>query len=142
MYNRTILVVDDEMDILEMIQSIFIRAGFTNILTAVSGREALKIWSDAQPDMVILDIMMPEIDGLSVLKKIRETSKVPVLLLTARGEVEDRVAGFENGADDYLTKPFYPKEFPVPYMQFQILLLPGQARSSDLLFLPLHSIFR
>ena len=98
------------MDILEMIQSIFIRAGFTNILTAVSGREALKIWSDAQPDMVILDIMMPEIDGLSVLKKIRETSKVPVLLLTARGEVEDRVAGFENGADDYLTKPFYPKE--------------------------------
>lgn len=110
MYNRTILVVDDEMDILEMIQSIFIRAGFTNILTAVSGREALKIWSDAQPDMVILDIMMPEIDGLSVLKKIRETSKVPVLLLTARGEVEDRVAGFENGADDYLTKPFYPKE--------------------------------
>lgn len=60
--------------------------------------------------MVILDIMMPEIDGLSVLKKIRETSKVPVLLLTARGEVEDRVAGFENGADDYLTKPFYPKE--------------------------------
>lgn len=89
MYNRTILVVDDEMDILEMIQSIFIRAGFTNILTAVSGREALKIWSDAQPDMVILDIMMPEIDGLSVLKKIRETSKVPVLLLTARGEVED-----------------------------------------------------
>lgn len=110
MYNRTILVVDDEMDILEMIQSIFIRAGFTNILTAGSGREALKIWSDAQPDMVILDIMMPEIDGLSVLKKIRETSKVPVLLLTARGEVEDRVAGFENGADDYLTKPFYPKE--------------------------------
>lgn len=70
MYNRTILVVDDEMDILEMIQSIFIRAGFTNILTAVSGREALKIWSDAQPDMVILDIMMPEIDGLSVLKKL------------------------------------------------------------------------
>lgn len=81
MYNRTILVVDDEMDILEMIQSIFIRAGFTNILTAVSGREALKIWSDAQPDMVILDIMMPEIDGLSVLKKIRETSKVNVTKL-------------------------------------------------------------
>ena len=119
MKHRTILVVDDEIDLLEMIQSIFERAGFTNILTAASGREALKIWKDQQPDMIVLDIMMPKMDGLSVLKEIRETSNIPVLLLTARGEAEDRVTGFENGADDYLVKPFYPKEL---LLRVQVIL--------------------
>ena len=119
MKHRTILVVDDEIDLLEMIQSIFERAGFTNILTTASGREALKIWKDRQPDMIILDIMMPGMDGLSVLKEIRETSNIPVLLLTARGEAEDRVTGFENGADDYLVKPFHPKEL---LLRVQVIL--------------------
>lgn len=119
MKHRTILVVDDEIDLLEMIQSIFERAGFTNILTASSGREALKIWKDQQPDMIVLDIMMPRMDGLSVLKEIRETSNIPVLLLTARGEAEDRVTGFENGADDYLVKPFHPKEL---LLRVQVIL--------------------
>ena len=93
MNDKVILVVDDEIDLLEMIQSIFERAGFFNILTASSGTEALKIWKERQPDMIILDIMMPGIDGLSVLREVRETSNIPVLLLTARGEAEDRVAG-------------------------------------------------
>ena len=106
MNDKVILVVDDEIDLLEMIQSIFERAGFFNILTASSGTEALKIWKERQPDMIILDIMMPGIDGLSVLREVRETSNIPVLLLTARGEAEDRVAGLEVGADDYLVKPF------------------------------------
>ena len=110
MNDKVILVVDDEIDLLEMIQSIFERAGFFNILTASSGTEALKIWKERQPDMIILDIMMPGIDGLSVLREVRETSNIPVLLLTARGEAEDRVAGLEVGADDYLVKPFHPKE--------------------------------
>lgn len=110
MNDKTILVVDDEIDLLEMVESIFERAGFTNILTAVSGEKAIKIWKDRQPDLIILDIMMPGMDGLSVLKEIRETSNIPVLLLTARGEAEDRVTGFESGADDYLVKPFHPKE--------------------------------
>ena len=92
MNDKVILVVDDEIDLLEMIQSIFERAGFFNILTASSGTEALKIWKERQPDMIILDIMMPGIDGLSVLREVRETSNIPVLLLTARGEAEDRVA--------------------------------------------------
>ena len=91
----------------------------SNILTASSGREALKIWKERQPDMIILDIMMPGIDGLSVLREVRETSNIPVLLLTARGEAEDRVAGLEVGADDYLVKPFHPKEL---LLRVQVIL--------------------
>lgn len=119
MNDKTILVVDDEVDLLKMVQSIFDRAGFTNILTATSGKEAIKVWKDRQPDLIILDIMMPGMDGLSVLKEIRETSNIPVLLLTARGEAEDRVTGFENGADDYLIKPFHPKEL---LLRVQVIL--------------------
>ena len=119
MNDKTILVVDDEVDLLEMVQSIFDRAGFTNIWTAASGKEAIKVWKDRQPDLIILDIMMPGMDGLSVLKEIRATSNIPVLLLTARGEAEDRVTGFESGADDYLIKPFHPKEL---LLRVQVIL--------------------
>lgn len=110
MNDRIILVVDDEAELLEMVKSIFERAGFTQILTAVSGKTALEICKEKQPDMVILDVMMPGMDGFTTLRELRKTSKVPVLMLTARGEAEDKFAGFENGADDYLLKPFLPKE--------------------------------
>lgn len=110
MIDRTILIADDESELLEMLQSIFLRAGYTHILTASSGMAALKIWKETQPDIIILDVMMPGMDGFTVLKEIRKTSKIPVLLLTARGEAEDKFTGFENGADDYLLKPFLPKE--------------------------------
>ena len=110
MNDKTILIVDDEVDLLEMIQSILKRAGFTTVLTATAGREALSLWREEQPAMIILDVMMPVMDGFSVLKEIRKTSKVPVLMLTARGEANDRFTGFEYGADDYLIKPFLPKE--------------------------------
>ena len=110
MKDRAILLVDDETDLLEMLQSIFERAGYTRILTAASGKAALKIWKEAKPSMIILDVMMPGMDGIAVLKEIRRTSRIPVLMLTARGEAEDRIAGFEGGADDYLPKPFLPKE--------------------------------
>ena len=110
MKDRAILLVDDETDLLEMLQSIFQRAGYTRILTAASGKAALKIWKEAKPSMIILDVKMPGMDGIAVLKEIRRTSRIPVLMLTARGEAEDRIAGFEGGADDYLPKPFLPKE--------------------------------
>ena len=119
MNDKTILVVDDEVDLLEMVQSISESAGLTNILTAASGKEAIKVWEERHPDLIILDIMMPGMDGLSVLKEIRETSNIPVLLLTARGEAEDRVTGFESGADDYLIKPFHPKEL---LLRVQVIL--------------------
>ena len=110
MNDRIILVVDDETDVLEMVKSIFTRAGFTQVLTAASGETALKMCKEQEPDMIILDVMMPGMDGFATLKELRKTSKIPVLMLTARGEAEDKFAGFESGADDYLLKPFLPKE--------------------------------
>ena len=110
MTNHKILLVDDDRDLLEMLLSIFLRAGYTKLLTASSGPEALRAWKENQPDLVVLDVMMPGMDGFSVLKEIRRTSRVPVLMLTARGEAEDRIEGLEIGADDYLPKPFLPRE--------------------------------
>lgn len=110
MLDKSILIVDDEKDLLIMTKSIFERAGYTNIVTAASAKDALKILSTKMADMIILDVMMPEMDGFELLQEIRATSKVPVLMLTARGEAEDRFSGFELGADDYLIKPFLPKE--------------------------------
>lgn len=110
MNNKSILVVDDELDLLIMIKSIFERAGYIQITTVSSAKEALKVLSRKMPDMIILDVIMPEMDGFELLQEIRAVSKVPVLMLTAKGEAEDRFAGFELGADDYLVKPFLPKE--------------------------------
>lgn len=110
MKDKVILIVDDEINLLEMLQSIFERAGYSRILTASSGREALRVWKEKQPDMIILDVMLPDMNGFSILKTIRKSSHVPVLMLTARGEAEDKFTGFENGADDYLLKPFLSKE--------------------------------
>ena len=110
MLHHKLLLVDDDRDLLEMQLSIFRRAGYTNLLTSSSGSEALRIWREAQPNLIVLDVMMPCMDGFSFLKEIRRTSRVPVLMLTARGEAEDRIEGQEIGADDYLPKPFLPKE--------------------------------
>ena len=110
MMHHKILLVDDDRDLLEMLLSIFQRAGYTKLLTASSGPEALRVWKKNQPDLIVLDVMMPGMDGFSVLKEIRRTSRVPVLMLTARGEAEDRIEGLEIGADDYLPKPFLPRE--------------------------------
>lgn len=110
MNNKSILIVDDEMELLTMIRAIFERAGYTQIASASSAKEALKIISTKIPDMIVLDVMMPEMDGFELLQEIRAISKIPVLMLTAKGEAEDRFAGFELGADDYLIKPFLPKE--------------------------------
>lgn len=110
MKDKPILVVDDEMDLLTMIRSIFEHAGFTQIMTASSGEAAIRLLDQKMPAMVILDVMMPGIDGFELLKEIREVSKIPVLMLTAKGEAEDKFTGFELGADDYLVKPFLSKE--------------------------------
>lgn len=77
MKDRKILIVDDEKNLLDMLQSIFARAGYTHILTASSGWEALRLWEETQPDLIILDVMLPDTDGFSVLKTIRQTSRVP-----------------------------------------------------------------
>ena len=109
MMEHKILLVDDDRDLLAMLCSIFRRAGYTDLVTASSGQEALQIWREQQPALIVLDVMMPGMDGFAVLREIRRTSRVPVLMLTARGEAEDRIEGLETGADDYLPKPFLPR---------------------------------
>ena len=110
MKNRSILIADDEVELLTMLKSIFERAGYSQVITATSGDEAMKLCTVKMPDILITDVMMPGMDGFALLQEVREISKVPVLMLTARGEAEDRFAGFELGADDYLVKPFLPKD--------------------------------
>ncbi len=104
-----VLVVDDEPMVLEVVTAYLERDGF-QVATATSGAEALAAIAEARPDLVVLDVMLPEIDGFDVLGRIRRTSDTPVILLTARTEEPDRVLGLELGADDYVVKPFSPRE--------------------------------
>ena len=108
--DRSILIVDDEAELLEMVRGVFLRAGYRQVLTAADGPQALALCAAARPDIVILDVMMPGMDGFEVLRQLRRHSSVPVLMLTARGEAEDKFTGFACGADDYLAKPFLPRE--------------------------------
>lgn len=110
MNTYSILVVDDEIELLKMIRTIFERAGYTQVITVSSGMEALQIIKNSTPSIIVMDIMMPGMDGFELLQEIRVISQVPVLMLSAKGEAQDRFAGFELGADDYLVKPFLPKE--------------------------------
>ena len=107
--NRLILVVDDEERMVRFIRLNLEHDGF-QVIEAYNGMEAINQVRSSLPDLVLLDIMMPDIDGFEVLRIIRETSTVPVIMLTAKGEEDDRVRGLELGADDYVTKPFSPRE--------------------------------
>ncbi len=110
-----ILVADDEEKLRSVVASYLEREGF-NIRQAANGREAMAAVQQDTFNLVILDLMMPEIDGWSVLRELRKESNVPVILLTARGDEVDRVLGLELGADDYVTKPFgYSDELPLVY---------------------------
>ncbi len=104
-----VLVVDDEPNVCRLVQVYLEREGIT-VCSAHKGTEALRIFREEQPDLVLLDLMLPGIDGWEVCRNIRRESDTPVMMLTARGEEMDRVLGFELGADDYVTKPFSPRE--------------------------------
>ena len=104
-----ILAVDDEQRMVRFIQLNLEQDGF-EVVTAYNGKEALEQVRTQLPDLILLDIMMPDINGFEVLKKIREVNNVPVIMLTAKGEEDDRIQGLELGADDYITKPFSPRE--------------------------------
>lgn len=107
--NRLILVVDDEERMARFIRLNLEHDGF-QVVEAYRGLKAIQALRDAMPDLVLLDVMLPDIDGFEVLRMIREISSVPVIMLTAKGEEDDRVRGLELGADDYVTKPFSPRE--------------------------------
>ncbi|HLF75511.1 MAG TPA: response regulator transcription factor [Anaerolineales bacterium] len=106
---KTILVVEDEPSIAEVVSLYLKRAGY-NVQTASDGKQAMNIFERQVPDFVILDLMLPGIDGFSLTRWLRDRSNVPIIMLTARREEIDRIAGLEMGADDYVVKPFSPQE--------------------------------
>jgi len=107
--NPSILIVDDDPRILRLVRVNLERAGF-EVNSASSGRAALDLMADETPDVVVLDVTMPGMDGFMVTQRIREVSTVPIIMLTAMGEQSQKVRGLDTGADDYLTKPFDPDE--------------------------------
>jgi two-component system KDP operon response regulator KdpE len=109
MERRRILVVDDEERMVRFIRMNLEHDGF-QVSEAFNGKQAIQKLRDVTPDLILLDIMMPDLDGFEVLETLREISNVPVIMLTAKGEEDDRVRGLELGADDYVTKPFSPRE--------------------------------
>jgi DNA-binding response OmpR family regulator len=104
-----ILVVDDEPSVVNLI-AYNLRKAHYQVLTASNGRDALNQARQGQPDLILLDLMIPEMDGLAVCRELRKTSEVPIIMVTARGEETDRVIGLELGADDYICKPFSVRE--------------------------------
>ena len=105
----TILIVEDESELVKVLRSYLEQAGF-NVLTAYRGDTGLSIWEHKRPDLVLLDLNLPGVDGLDVAREIRRKADTPLIMLTARVEETDRLIGLELGADDYITKPFSPRE--------------------------------
>lgn len=107
---KKVLLVDDEKELLSMVASILKQDGYSRIKTAGTAKEALKICREWKPDFAVLDVMLPDGDGFALLTGMREFTDIPVLFLTARGEDEDKFTGLGLGADDYMVKPFLPRE--------------------------------
>lgn len=108
-FKQRILVVDDEASIRRILETRLKMAGY-EVATAADGEEAIEQYNNVNPDLVILDVMMPKMDGYGVTREIRRTSDIPIIILTALGDVSERITGLELGADDYVIKPFSPKE--------------------------------
>ena len=110
MNNVTVLVVDDEARMRKLIKDFLVQKEF-DVIEAEDGEKAIKVFEEHENDigLILLDVMMPKLDGWSVLRQIRQTSNVPIIMLTARGEEQDELFGFELGVDEYISKPFSPK---------------------------------
>src|SRR3972149_10482346 len=106
---KKVLVVDDDVKTVELVKLYLNRDGY-RVLTSHNGLEALRLAQETHPDLIVLDLMLPGMDGLEICRKIREESDVPIIMLTARTSDEDKLAGLGLGADDYVTKPFSPRE--------------------------------
>jgi DNA-binding response OmpR family regulator len=106
---KTVLVVDDEARLVSLVDTYLTQSGF-HVVTAPNGREALSVAQRENPDLIILDIMMPEMDGYEFMRLYRAEHDTPIILLTARVDSDEKVVGLESGADDYITKPFRPRE--------------------------------
>ncbi len=135
-----ILVVDDEPDMVELIETNLTAAGFS-VLMAATGQEALRLARTQHPQLILLDVMLPELDGLEICKRLRldpATRAIPIVMLTARASEIDRVLGLELGADDYVTKPFSVRELVLRVKKLLNRQLPAQAGSGQFQFGGLH----
>ena len=110
LHRKSLLLVDDEPDLLKMVSAILKDAGFETVLTAASVKEAVMMAKQEKPDLMILDVMLPDGDGFSLMKQFRTFTDVPIIFLTARDEATDKLTGLGLGADDYISKPFMPQE--------------------------------
>lgn len=131
--NRTILIADDDKKIVDLVALYLKRDGYS-VLQAYDGREALDLVRRKQPDLVVLDLMMPELDGIDVCRLLRAESQVPIIMLTARSTDDDKLRGLDLGADDYITKPFNPRELMARIRAVLRRITPEEAPSDDLLF--------
>lgn len=109
-HEHRVLIIDDEQDIVDILETVLKREGFHNVFVANSGMDGIEIFKKVNPDIVLLDIMLPDISGYDVFNEIRKYSQVPILFISAKTEEVDRLLGFAIGADDYICKPFSAKE--------------------------------
>lgn len=123
---KKILLVDDEPELLNMVTSILENEGYTNIKTASTASEAIDACKNFKPELAVLDVMLPDGNGFDLLRELKRISDFPVLFLTARGEDEDKWTGFGRGADDYMAKPFLPKE-----LTFRIMAILRRSYKND-----------
>ncbi|MCM1182004.1 MAG: response regulator transcription factor [Roseburia sp.] len=130
---KRILLVDDEQELLDMVVSILTAEGFCNIAAAKSVGEALALAAGFQPELAVLDVMLPDGDGFSLMERLRRDGGYPILFLTARGEEEDKLRGFGLGADDYVVKPFLPKE-----LTFRIMAILRRSYKAESPLVKLH----
>ena len=108
--DKKILIIDDEEDITDLLEEIIRKEGFNNIKKAYCGLDGINLCKEEKPNIVILDIMLPDVDGIEVCKRIREFSYCPILFLSAKNSDIDKILGLSMGGDDYITKPFSPRE--------------------------------
>jgi DNA-binding response OmpR family regulator len=110
LFDKSILLVDDEKDITDLLKSVLSKEGFKTIYFAANGQEAIRLTRARQPDVIVLDVMLPDIDGIEVCRAIRQFSFCPILFLSSKNDDIDKILGLNSGGDDYITKPFSPRE--------------------------------
>lgn len=110
LHTKKIMLVDDEPDLLKMVSAILSDDGFQNIVVAATVKSAVSVCKEEKPDMAVLDVMLPDGDGFSLMQQMRQFTDVPIIFLTAKDEAADKLAGLGLGADDYIVKPFLPQE--------------------------------
>lgn len=125
--DKRVLLIDDDERLNSLLTTYLGRFGFA-VRSVTHPEQGLRVLKSDPPDVVVLDVMLPDIDGLTLCRKIRESSRIPIVMLTARGDVTDRIVGLELGADDYLPKPFEPREL---LARMQAILRRGQSRENQ-----------